>query len=93
MTCPAESQKRQNGLEAGSPEASLRPEKRAAVPDQPTIPGGSDADAGAEPSKKPLSFWLSFVALNITVFIVSLDSTALAVAVPVCPNQYLACGP
>ncbi len=45
---------------------------------------GPDEDAGTETSKKkPLSFWLSFVALNITVFIVSLDSTALAVAVPV----------
>lgn len=46
---------------------------------------GSAEDAGTtvETSKKPLSFWLSFIALNITVFIVSLDSTALAVAVPV----------
>lgn len=43
-----------------------------------------DENAGTETSKKkPLSFWLAFVALNITVFIVSLDSTALAVAVPV----------
>lgn len=37
--------------------------------------------------KKSLSFWLSFVALNITVFIVSLDSTALAVAIPVQHTQ------
>lgn len=46
---------------------------------------GSDEDASTtiETLKKPLSFWLSFIALNITVFIVSLDSTALAVAVPV----------
>ena len=43
-------------------------------------------DTCTETSRKPLSFWLSFVALNITVFIVSLDSTALAVAVPVCPR-------
>lgn len=34
-------------------------------------------------SKKSLSFYLSFLALNVTVFIVSLDLTALAVAVPV----------
>ena len=46
----------------------------------PIMPNG---DAATEKSKKPLSFWLSFVALNITVFIVSLDSAALAIAVPV----------
>ena len=50
--------------------------------DMPTI---SNGDAVTEISKKPLSFWLSFVALNITVFIVSLDSAALAIAIPVCP--------
>lgn len=33
--------------------------------------------------KKPLSFHLSFLALNIMVFIVSLDATTLAVAIPV----------
>lgn len=49
------------------------------------MPASDEDDSGptAETSKKPLSFWLSFIALNITVFIVSLDSTALAVAVPV----------
>ena len=46
---------------------------------------GTAEDTRTETSRKPLSFWLSFVALNITVFLVSLDSTALAVAVPVCP--------
>ena len=50
----------------------------------------SESERNIETSKKPLSFWLSFVALNITVFIVSLDSTALAVAVPVCSSEYVA---
>ena len=55
---------------------------------QPVRPeSDQNAGAGTEISKKPLSFWLSFGALNITVFIVSLDSTALAVAVPVCSDQ------
>ena len=47
------------------------------------MPIMSNGDAAPEKSKKPLSFWLSFVALNITVFIVSLDSAALAIAIPV----------
>lgn len=60
--------------------------KRADASDQPITPV-SHEDAGKETSRKPLSFWLSFLALNISVFIVSLDSTALAVAVPVRSNQ------
>lgn len=35
------------------------------------------------PKKKPLSFYLAFLAINISTFIVSLDATALAVAIPV----------
>lgn len=34
-------------------------------------------------ASKPLSFYLTFAALNICVLLVSLDATALAVAVPV----------
>lgn len=34
-------------------------------------------------AKKPLSFYMTFLALNICVFLVSLDATALSVAVPV----------
>lgn len=34
-------------------------------------------------AKKPLSFWMTFLALNICVLLVSLDATALSVAVPV----------
>lgn len=35
------------------------------------------------PPKKTLSFHLSFLSLNILVFIVSIDATALGVAIPV----------
>ncbi|KAG9235259.1 major facilitator superfamily domain-containing protein [Amylocarpus encephaloides] len=48
------------------------------MPSESEISNKSEATA----TKEPLSFWLSFLALNTTVFIVSLDSTALAVAVP-----------
>lgn len=34
-------------------------------------------------AKKPLSFYMTFLALNICVLLVSLDTTALSVAVPV----------
>ncbi len=36
-----------------------------------------------ETTKKPLSFHLSFLALNLMVLMVSMDATALAVAIPV----------
>ncbi|RMZ68211.1 MFS transporter [Pyrenophora seminiperda CCB06] len=43
-----------------------------------------------EKTKKPLSFYMTFLALNICVLLVSLDSTALSVAIPVstpsCPS-------
>ncbi|EFQ94553.1 hypothetical protein CFE70_006382 [Pyrenophora teres f. teres 0-1] len=34
-------------------------------------------------AKKPLSFYMTFLALNICVLLVSLDSTALSVAIPI----------
>lgn len=34
-------------------------------------------------AKKPLSFYMTFLALSICVLLVSLDATALSVAVPV----------
>lgn len=37
-------------------------------------------------AKKPMSFYMTFLALNICVLIVSLDATALSVAVPVSFN-------
>lgn len=43
----------------------------------------TEQDVGVK-TKKPLSFHLSFLALNLMVLIVSLDATALAVAIPVC---------
>ena len=37
-------------------------------------------------TKKPLSFYMTFLALNICVLLVSLDATALSVVVPVRPT-------
>lgn len=53
-------------------------------PQHPAGISGGDAEAAAPASpKKPLAFHLSFLALNTMVFIVSLDATTLAVALPV----------
>ncbi|KAK4450481.1 major facilitator superfamily domain-containing protein [Podospora aff. communis PSN243] len=51
--------------------------------------GVASADAPTTPrrAKKPLSFHMSFLALNIMVFIVSLDATVLAVAIPEIARQ------
>ncbi|KAF1998112.1 MFS general substrate transporter [Amniculicola lignicola CBS 123094] len=38
-------------------------------------------------AKKPMSFHLSFLALNLMVLIVSLDATALSVAIPVIAHE------
>lgn len=43
--------------------------------------------AERQTSKKPLAFHLSFVALMITILVVSLDATTLAVALPVITTE------
>lgn len=50
------------------------------------IQGEGDTDDALDleaSKKKPLAFHLSFLALAIMVFVVSLDATTLAVAIPV----------
>ncbi|PVH93499.1 MFS general substrate transporter [Periconia macrospinosa] len=42
-----------------------------------------DQEDATRSEKKPLSFHLSFLAINIMVFMISIDATALAVAIPV----------
>ncbi|KAK5998602.1 MFS transporter L2 [Cladobotryum mycophilum] len=42
---------------------------------------------GQRKKKKPLAFYLSFLAINIIVFVFSLDSTTLAVAIPSIAEQ------
>ncbi|POR38495.1 Uncharacterized protein TPAR_01304 [Tolypocladium paradoxum] len=44
---------------------------------------GRDAIVASPPKKKPLAFHLAFLAINIIVFVFSLDATTLAVAIPV----------
>ena len=51
--------------------------------EQSAVPIPEKDSSDESPSKKPITFYLSFLALNVTVFIVSLDLTELAVAVPV----------
>ncbi|GES66716.1 efflux pump antibiotic resistance protein [Aspergillus terreus] len=45
--------------------------------------GSAEQSAPETKSKKPLSFHLVFVGLLFMVFIVSLDTTTLAVAIPI----------
>ena len=46
-----------------------------------------EENTSMKPSRKPLSFYLAFLSLNMSVLIVSLDVTVLPVAVPVCANS------
>lgn len=48
-----------------------------------TVAGALDAPGLEKSPRKTLSFYMTFLALNISTFIVSLDATALAVAIPV----------
>ncbi|KAI1658339.1 MFS general substrate transporter [Daldinia decipiens] len=68
-----------------------KPENQLVEIDQPEaveVSTDADADADAEAAsdgttqKKPLGFYLSFLAINILVFLFSLDTTTLAVAIP-----------
>lgn len=56
----------------------LQPSSRSArFSEEPLI------ENNEEKTRKPVSFYLTFAALNICVLLVSLDATALSVAVPV----------
>ncbi|KAI0172153.1 MFS general substrate transporter [Hypoxylon sp. FL1284] len=44
-------------------------------------------DAATEGGKKPIGFYLSFLAINIIVLLFSLDSTIVGVAVPAIANE------
>lgn len=48
-------------------------------------PGDLEAGQQNRKKKKSLSFFLAFIALLLMVFLVSLDATTLAVAIPVRP--------
>lgn len=48
-----------------------------------TAPAEVAVDVKAKQTNKPLSFYLAFLALNMTVLIVSLDANAIPVAIPV----------
>ncbi|KAM3497050.1 hypothetical protein MY11210_009721 [Beauveria gryllotalpidicola] len=52
---------------------------------KPQSPSGDELDKGCsfrEKLKKPLKFHLAFLSILLMVFIVSLDATALAIAIP-----------
>lgn len=62
-------------------------EKKDASNDSP--PGDLEAGHQSGKKKKSLSFFLAFIALLLMVFLVSLDATTLAVAIPVRPYTTL----
>lgn len=51
------------------------------------LPSAEPAVEAEVTKKKPLSFYLSFLALNCMVFIISLDATALNIAIPIITND------
>lgn len=53
------------------------------------LPGDLEAGQQNRKTKKSISFFLAFIALLLMVFLVSLDATTLAVAVPVRPYTIL----
>ncbi|KAI0011563.1 MFS general substrate transporter [Xylariaceae sp. FL0662B] len=73
----ASSETKEQGLRIGRAEG--------ADPDngEPMITGTEeDGEDAATKRKKPLGFYLSFLAINILVFVCALDATTLAVAIP-----------
>jgi hypothetical protein len=64
-------------------ELSTRSEEEGAgiQPNQPPLKRVDEINPPV--STKPLSFFLAFLPLNISTLVVSLDATALAVAIPV----------
>lgn len=68
------------------PETDLRENRPSEISDPEGIDvemAADTTDDAATNSKKPLGFYLSFFAINILVFLFSLDSTSVAVAIPV----------
>lgn len=68
------------------PEMDLRENRPSEISDPEGIEMEMAADATDDATtnnKKPIGFYLSFFAINILVFLFSLDSTSVAVAIPV----------
>ncbi|KAI6080944.1 MFS general substrate transporter [Hypoxylon rubiginosum] len=72
------------------PETDLRENRPSEISDPEGIDvemAADTTDDAATNSKKPLGFYLSFFAINILVFLFSLDSTSVAVAIPAIANE------
>ena len=83
MTFSTEPKAGGNYTEEDRSAASLRSRKNDEHHGQSQMPGAGEG-ASTKTSGKSLSFYLAFLALNMSVFIVSLDVTAIPVALPVC---------
>ncbi|KAF7513293.1 hypothetical protein GJ744_009714 [Endocarpon pusillum] len=71
-----------NEMDTASPKTCQPKEELSRDP----LPSAEPATE-AEVTKKPLSFYFSFLALNLMVFIISLDATALNIAIPKITND------
>ncbi|KAI4262492.1 MAG: hypothetical protein L6R42_002334 [Xanthoria sp. 1 TBL-2021] len=71
---------RENRMEKCISEPS--PQRVALVAATSLSTPASKGETSEKTTRKPLSFYLAFLSLNICVFLVSLDATALAVAIP-----------
>ncbi|KAI4860989.1 MFS general substrate transporter [Hypoxylon rubiginosum] len=72
------------------PEMDLRENRPSEISDPEGIEMEMAADATDDATtnnKKPIGFYLSFFAINILVFLFSLDSTSVAVAIPAIANE------
>ncbi|KAF1830188.1 MFS general substrate transporter [Decorospora gaudefroyi] len=67
---------------AKQPPVELKQTTQPVRPEQDEVSPSND-----KKRKKPLSFYFTFLALNICVLLVSLDATALSVAVPVITHE------
>lgn len=74
-----------NGSPPADPESQIKDDQEANPEEYQEDPSTAPAETDSAPSNwnKPLSFYLAFLSLVIMVLLVSLDATALAVAIPV----------
>lgn len=72
-----------DSIDAALPQSMSRTQEQPTTSSHDALNEDLEGHVAQGTSKKSLSFHLSFLALNISVLIVSLDATVLAIAIPV----------
>lgn len=80
-----------SGLDITAGHTAQSPFPNAGQSDTEKVDERESAADTTRPYKKPLSFYLAFLSLLMMVLIVSLDSTILAVALPVGRRRVKGC--